>query len=96
MATGTIKNSFELDCGYADVAVSGAAGTFDTMITFNTEFSSLPIVVASINDVARGTGESVKTGVGVQEVSRRACRLRVKTEAIMSGNVRIYWIAMSK
>lgn len=83
--------------GVFNITLSGSAQTIDGSVDFSPAFPSgtVPSVVLTLSDYARGsTTGSPKTSIGMTGSSGSGFTYKVKTDAVVSGTVQCYWMAM--
>lgn len=97
-SNNTVKNKIDqIQSGNISVSLSGSSEQIEKSINFAVPYSSVPIVVASISDTGRGqSGSYPRTAVGVSGITKTGATFRIKTDAVMTGNIVLYWIAVPK
>jgi len=85
-------------CGYFSKTLSGSTEQIDGSVNFSPAFptGTIPIVVCNISDPARGaSGGAPLTAIGITGTSASGFNYRIKTGAVASGDIQIYWIAIA-
>ena len=93
---GDLNSKFR--CGYFSKTLSGSSEQIDGSVNFSPAFptGTNPIVVCSLSDPARGaTGGAPITAIGITGTSASGFNYRIKSGAVASGDIQIYWIAVA-